>query len=68
MENHLHVVVHTPQANLVQGMQWFMNAYTRRFIGRHRNWDRLFGDRYKSLAIEALEHEGETDYLRSALW
>ena len=58
MENHLHVVVHTPQANLVQGMQWFMNAYTRR----------LFGDRYKSLAIEALEHEGETDYLRSALW
>jgi len=37
MGNHFHFIVHTPQANLVVGMQWFMNIYTRRFNTRHKN-------------------------------
>jgi len=47
MGNHYHFVLHTPEANLVAGMKWFMNTYTRRFNCRHRRWGRLFGDRYK---------------------
>jgi len=67
MNNHFHFVIHTPQPNLVVGMQCFMNTYTRRFNCRHRRWGRLFGDRYKSLVIEPPDHAGETDYLRSVM-
>jgi len=66
MSNHFHFVIHTPQANLVVGMQWFMNTYTRGFNCRRRG--PLFGDRYKSLVIEPPEHAGEMDYLRGVMW
>jgi len=49
MSNHYHVFVETPEANLVAGMQWLQNSYTRRFNTRHRAWGRLFGDRYKAV-------------------
>ena len=29
--NHFHLVVETPNANLVEGMRWCMSAYTLRF-------------------------------------
>jgi REP element-mobilizing transposase RayT len=31
MSNHFHLVVETPQANLVAGMKWFLGTYTSRF-------------------------------------
>ena len=31
MSNHYHLVFQTPQANLVVGMRWLQNTYTRRF-------------------------------------
>ncbi len=52
MLNHFHMILHTPNANLVEGMTWFQNAYTRYFNSRHRQWGRLFGDRYKSIVVE----------------
>lgn len=52
MDNHYHLVIHTPEPNLVAGMKWFQNAYTRYFNSRHRLWGRLFGDRYKSILVE----------------
>jgi putative transposase len=48
MSNHYHLMVETPEANLVEGMKWLQNTYTRRFNSRHRLWGRLFGDRYKA--------------------
>lgn len=30
MENHYHAVFRTPEPNLVAGMQWIQNAFTRR--------------------------------------
>ena len=30
MSNHYHLMVETPEANLVAGMRWLQNAYTRR--------------------------------------
>jgi putative transposase len=50
--NHYHFFIETPEANLVSGMKWQQNAYTRRFNTRHRAWGRLFGDRYKSVVVE----------------
>lgn len=36
MSNHYHLLVETPQPNLVAGMRWFETAYTVRFDRRHR--------------------------------
>ena len=36
MSNHFHLVLETPQANLVAGMQWFLGTYTSRFNRRHK--------------------------------
>lgn len=53
MGNHYHLALETPEPNLVAGMGWLQNTYTRRFNGRHRQWGRLFGDRYKAVPVEA---------------
>ena len=65
MSNHYHLLIETPEANLVAGMQWLQNTYTRRFNVRHRLWGRLFGDRYKAVPVEGACHYYETllDYL-----
>jgi REP element-mobilizing transposase RayT len=52
MTNHYHLAIRTPEANLVEGMKWFQNTYTRRFNKRHREWGRLFGDRYKAELVQ----------------
>jgi hypothetical protein len=62
MSNHYHLMLETPEANLVAGMKWLQNTYTRRFNQRHRLWGRLFGDRYK-----AVLSEGDSDYYYCSL-
>ena len=52
MSNHYHLMLETPEANLVAGMKWLQNTYTRRFNTRHHLWGRLFGDRYKAVLSE----------------
>lgn len=41
-------------------------SYTRRFNARHREWGRLFGDRYKSVLVESGGSDGDL-YLRTLL-
>jgi len=60
MGNHFHLVVETPQPNLVAGMKWFLGTYTSRFNRRHRVFGHLFSGRYKALVVD-----GEGDYLRT---
>src|SRR5216117_2670810 len=36
MDNHFHLVVETPRANLVAGMTWFLGTYTARFNRLHK--------------------------------
>jgi putative transposase len=52
MHNHFHLVVETPQANLVAGMKWFLGTYTGRFNRRHKLFGHLFSGRYKSLIVD----------------
>jgi REP element-mobilizing transposase RayT len=52
MHNHFHLVVETPQANLVAGMKWFLGTYTARFNRRHKLFGHLFSGRYKSLVVD----------------
>ena len=44
MSNHFHLVVATPNGNLVAGMRWLLSAYTLRFNPRHKR-----SGRWKSL-------------------
>lgn len=52
MGNHYHMLLETPEANLVAGMQWLQGTYTKRFNVRHKEWGHLFQGRYKALLIE----------------
>jgi REP element-mobilizing transposase RayT len=53
MSNHYHWVLQTPEANLVAGMKWFQNTYTRRLNTRHAKWGHVFGGRYKAVLVES---------------
>jgi putative transposase len=61
MPNHFHLVVETPQPNLVAGMKWFLGTYTARFNRRHRQFGHLFSGRYKALLVDG----ASPGYLRS---
>lgn len=52
MNNHFHLVVETPKANLVAGMKWFLGTYTGRFNRRHKVFGHLFSGRYKALIVD----------------
>ena len=52
MPNHFHLVVETPQGNLVAGMKWFLGTYTSRFNRRHKVFGHLFSGRYKALIVD----------------
>jgi REP element-mobilizing transposase RayT len=59
MRNHFHLVVETPEANLVTGMKWLLGVYTKRFNIRHKWCGHLFAGRYKALNVD-----GAGGYLR----
>ena len=61
MSNHFHLVVETPQPNLVSGMKWLLGTYTIRFNRRHKEFGHVFSGRYKSLLVD---HSG-TGYLKT---
>jgi putative transposase len=52
MPNHFHLVVETPQANLVTGMKWLLGTYTGRFNRRHKLSGHLFSGRYKAQIVD----------------
>ncbi len=52
MPNHFHLLVETPQPNLVVGMKWLLGTYTSRFNRRHKLFGHLFSGRYKSLIMD----------------
>jgi len=72
LDNHYHAVFRTPEPNLVVGMQWLQNTFTRRINTRHQLWGHLFGGRYKAIPIEdeATSPRGSVvwqDYLRTVV-
>src|SRR6266567_152441 len=52
MRNHFHLVMETPQANLVAGMKWLSGVYTKRFNIRHKLCGHLLAGRYKALVVD----------------
>jgi len=55
MDNHYHLLVQTPEANLVTGMKWLQGTFTIRSNVRHHEHGHLFQGRYKALIMDATE-------------
>jgi len=52
MDNHHHLFLGTPRANLSAGMQYFNGSYTSYFNRRHRRAGHLFQGRFKAQLVE----------------
>jgi len=52
MSNHYHLLLETPQGNLVDAMKWFQGTFTQRYNARHKLWGHLFQGRYKAKLID----------------
>ena len=55
MGNHYHLLLETPEPNLVTGMKWLQGTYTRRFNGRHRAFEHLLAGRYKAVIVDGAD-------------
>jgi len=64
MSNHYHLLLETPEANLVAGMKWFQGAYTQRFNSMFRRRGHLFQGRYKAIPVATDPREGGLEYFR----
>lgn len=70
MDNHYHIAVRTPKGNLVEGMTWFQNTFTRRINISSGLWGHLFGGRYKAVLVENREQSPNglwSDYLTNLI-
>ena len=62
MRNHYHLVLETPNANLVSGMAWLQSTYTIRLNNRHKLIGHVMSGRYKAQLVEG----SGTGYLKTA--
>ena len=53
MDNHFHLIVETPKANLSEFMRHFNVCYTVFYNRRHRRVGHLFQGRFKAILVEA---------------
>lgn len=52
MNNHYHLLLETPQANLSQALRHLNGVYTQAFNRRHRRAGHLFQGRYRAIIVE----------------
>ena len=56
MGNHYHLLLETPEPNLVAGMKWLQGTYTQRFNIRHKTCGHVLQGRYKALIVDSEDH------------
>jgi hypothetical protein len=52
MDNHYHLLVETPDANLSKGMRQLNGIYTQLYNRRHRRPGHIFQGRYKAILVD----------------
>lgn len=52
MDNHYHLLIETPEANLSRGMRQINGVYTQRFNRRHGRVGHVFQGRFKAIVVE----------------
>lgn len=58
MTNHFHLVIRTPEGNLIYGMKWLQSTFANRYHHYRKVHGKLFQGRYKSLIVEEDSHLG----------
>ena len=58
MTNHFHLVIRTPEGNLVYGMKWLQSTFANRYHHFRKVHGKLFQGRYKSLIVEEESYLG----------
>ncbi len=61
MGNHFHLLLETPEPNLVAGMKWLMGAYSQAWNRRRKRHGHVFQGRYKAVVVNG---EGSGHYFR----
>lgn len=56
MDNHYHLLIETPKANLSLGMRQINGLYTQTYNRRHRRVGHLFQGRFKGILVEKESH------------
>jgi len=56
MDNHYHLLVETPEANLVPGMRRLNQVYTQGYNRRHARVGHVLQGRYKSILVDKESH------------
>jgi len=52
MDNHYHLVIETPDANLAKGMRQLNGMYTQHYNWRHQKTGHVFQGRYKAIIVD----------------
>jgi len=52
MSNHYHLLLETPEPNLVEGMRWLQSVFANRFNRFRKENGHVFQGRYKSIILE----------------
>ena len=53
MDNHMHLLLQTPEAGLAAGMQWLHGVYAQTFNERHDRVGHLFQGRYGAVRVKS---------------
>ena len=58
MGNHFHLLLETPEPNLVAGMKWLLGVYSQGWNRRRGRRGHVFQGRYKSVVVNGEEADG----------
>lgn len=56
MDNHYHLLLETPEANLSKALRHLNGVYTQKFNRRHKRTGHLFQGRYKAILVQKGAH------------
>ncbi|WP_226894848.1 transposase [Luteolibacter marinus] len=57
MGNHFHLLLETPQPNLVAGMKWFLGTFSQGWNRARKRHGHVFQGRYKSVPVNSSESD-----------
>ena len=63
MRNHFHLVMETPEANLVEGLRWRLSPYTLRLNHRHKRFGHVSSGRYKASGVLESQNTLQTSHV-----
>ncbi|MGD9420644.1 MAG: transposase [Verrucomicrobiota bacterium JB025] len=58
MGNHFHLLLETPEPNLVAGMKWMLGVYSQAWNRRRQRNGHVFQGRYKAVVVNGEEADG----------